>query len=440
MPVDLSQAGPPHPYPASGPRLLPWLGIWVLCCALGAAVVLLAWPSGVPASGAGFWLSIVGAPNALFAVLLGIARAGYETEYLHALYHNQHRQAWLGKRVADAQRPLQVLAAAYYLPLDGEPLAQVVAAGNVLIKSQKPRGGGGNGLVMHTQLPEPIPAAVEEIDTIGSTDTSEAIQAIGDDTAETEPPAPPMPGDGFGDVLSRLFIPLAHTLHRLSRRGAALAPAVRLLSSAPDPDQTRLRQLHAVLAEYSLDALDCDLAPVTTGLMLADAWLDAGETRPLLVIAAEWHDTPPAGSTEGGVALLLDPGKRPLPTDIPVIAALHRPAAAPLDALADGLSTALLWGKSEPAAVACAWISGLGAEHDAALARAFGQASLAVVTDWKAQRHPDRILGHAGAAAGWLSVAAAIESATEGPQLIVNQTQTVESAVLFAYPQPPHED
>jgi hypothetical protein len=49
--------------------------------------------------------------------------------------------------------------------------------------------------------------------------------------------------------------------------------------------------------------LACEAALDTDGLMLIDTWLDAADKRALLVLAATWHEVPPAGSTEAAVAV-----------------------------------------------------------------------------------------------------------------------------------------
>ncbi|WP_244817625.1 hypothetical protein [Caballeronia sp. Lep1P3] len=77
MPVDLSEVGEPYPYPSHGPRLLPWLGIWFACCAVGVPLILLAWPASEPASGVGFWAAVIGGPQVVFLALLCIGRVSY---------------------------------------------------------------------------------------------------------------------------------------------------------------------------------------------------------------------------------------------------------------------------------------------------------------------------------------------------------------------------
>lgn len=83
MPVDFSPAGRPSAYPRRI-RFWPSALAWFVCNVIGPVIVLLAWPKGELASGPKFWGWIVGAPNGLFVVLLGFARAGYEVLWYRA--------------------------------------------------------------------------------------------------------------------------------------------------------------------------------------------------------------------------------------------------------------------------------------------------------------------------------------------------------------------
>ncbi|MFL9903875.1 hypothetical protein PQR71_38090 [Paraburkholderia fungorum] len=431
MPVDLTRGGQPSAYPAHGPRFLPWLGIWALCFASGACAALLLWPAHTPTQGAWFWLCVVGAPNALFALLFGVARTGYETAYLHALYRNQHRQNWLRERIAGAQRPLYVLGYAYHLPLGDNALAPTIIAGESIMTAQKPRNGAGH--ILHTRLPDIEPTVMHEPDVDQGETASEDGAAKTTDLSEVARVKP----DGFGLVIQQLLSPLAATVHVLSQSGPQSMPVVRLVTARPDNASSRVQLVREALSHHRLPPLACNAASADDGLMLADTWLDAREQRPLLVIAAEWYDAPPpTGSTEGGVAILLCADA----SAAQAVGTLHRPVATALNTLEEDLPMAALWGKAMAEEVRHAWISGIGAEHDGDLTHAFGEASLTGIASTDAQHFPDRILGHAGAAAGWLAIVAAVESGTAGPQLIINQTQTVQAAVLYAHPKTTHED
>lgn len=94
-------------------------------------------------------------------MLLGIARAGYRANYLHGLYRNQHRQAWLHERGAYAQQPLHMLGFTYYFPLEGHTLAQIITEEKPLIKVQMPRVGSER--VAHTLFPDGEPLLEEPL-------------------------------------------------------------------------------------------------------------------------------------------------------------------------------------------------------------------------------------------------------------------------------------
>jgi hypothetical protein len=182
-----------------------------------------------------------------------------------------------------------------------------------------------------------------------------------------------------------------------------------------------------------LPPLPCHTVPATDSLLVADAWLDAHEHRPLLVIAATWHDAkPPANSCEACVAVLLDSGFYKLPEPVNVIGSLHRPVAGELSALGDLFANASIWGKVAGADVKRAWITGLDTEHDTALLAGLREASLSAIATQEAQRRPDRIVGDAAAVNGWLSMAASLGSGEPGPHLIVDRAQ---AAILHVYPQ-----
>ncbi|CAE6827738.1 hypothetical protein R69927_00967 [Paraburkholderia domus] len=445
MPVDLSPAGPPRAYPTNQPRLVPWLIGWALYNGIGSAVALLLWPAGTPASGPWFWFCVVGIPNGLFFITLGIARAGYEALWFRAHYWNMHRRKWLTSRVRYAQQPLQVLGVGYCLPLDGKELAKALAGTTSVMKAQAPRSG--TGTVVHGRFADDDPLLAEPSETAPPSADEEAMS----DVATQEPTdAPVLIHEEVPPVvrmLAQTLDTLGPSLHALSQYGPTYAPAVRVLASA-ETANTRVEQVRHALQVAGLPALECLAAPASDGLMVADAWLDAGEKRPLLVIAAEWHEAlPSVGSTEGSIAVLLGPGVFVLPEPVKVVATLHRPVAGELTVLADILANAVLWGKADAPAIHPAWISGLEDSHETDLLAALKNASLTGVTELESQRRADSLIGRAGAAGGWLSIAAAVEAATTGPHLILHtpqHTQTAQAAILYVSPAmdltPPHDE
>ncbi|WP_350260390.1 type VI secretion IcmF C-terminal domain-containing protein [Paraburkholderia bonniea] len=365
MPINLSAAGTPGRYPSRLPHLISWFVVWAACCGAGIVITLLLWPPGKSTQSAWFGFCIAGVPNLVFLLLIGIARAGYETQYLHALHWNQHRREWLRRQVKRARQPLYVLACSSYLPLDGKGLAQAVMEAKPLLRAQPPRTG--IGLIEHLRLPDIVPIAISgEEDAFDAADKD--IEANGDAGTKGL--------DGIDHIIEQVLAPLADTLHALCQPGVKYLPVVRLLTVIRSAEnEPRLQQVRHALACLGLPPFECKVAAAAEDLMLADTWLDAREPGPLLVMALEWHDaTPPSGSTEGGVAVLL--GAQAAVGPVTAVGTLHRPVACSLDNLGGNLRMAMLWGKAVAAKIHTVWVSGFDVRDDIALAHAFDDASL----------------------------------------------------------------
>ncbi|MCP3719728.1 hypothetical protein [Paraburkholderia sp. CNPSo 3281] len=412
MPVDLSPGGRPTGYP---PRMRFWLwaATWFVFNVFGPLFVLLAWPKGEPARGLEFWSWMVGAPNGVFLVLLGFARAGYEVLWYRAYWRNHHRDRWLRERVRFAQRPLHVVSAGYCLPLAGKSLAEVLAGKHSLLKTQSARHGSGkvscNRFEDHDPLLAGLPVAGEE-------------ESEGGDAGVLMEVAPAV------QMIRVALEPLVGNIQALTRYEKPYWPQVRVLAG-PETAARRLAQVREALRLAALPPLDVQAVPETDGLLVADGWLDARESRPLLAVAAAWYDDAiDEGCAEGCSAVLLDPGYFRLPPEVRHKAALHRPVQG-LDGEAEyGFANAAIWGKAKAAAVTRAWITRPVERSDRALAAAGFQAA----SKDAAQHRLDRIVGNVGAANGLLAIAAAIEAgATDGPQLVVDGLQ---SAILHVIP------
>lgn len=432
MPVDLSEVGPRYPYPAHGPRLLPWLGIWLACCALGVPLILLAWPANEPASGPSFLCAVIGVPNFVFLVLLCIARIGYEALWTFAHNRNQARARRLAECLRTAQKPLQVLGVGYCVPSVTSNLADIVNEKKPLLKSQGPRDGVGH--VVHNRFEEgvwseePVPAP--------------ELAAEWDDESDSKPDtAMPESPRRIATVVFKLVNaigPLVPALQALSQYGPQYAPLVRVLAP-PDQAVNAKQHAHDALRLAGLPELDCAAVADAQGLMVADDWLDARERRALLVLTYVWHDTrPPERSSEGAVAVLLNAGFYQLPESVQAVATLHRPIEdeAQVKTLRELVLNAALWGKIEPREITHAWLTRLDADHDRTLLDELKKAAFTGIATHETHRRLDRFMGDAGAATPWLSIAAAIESGATGPHLILDRTQ---AAVFHVQQQAPHD-
>jgi hypothetical protein len=379
----------------------------------GPVFVLLAWPKGESARGLEFWSWMVGAPNGVFLVLLGFARAGYEVLWYRAYWRNHHRDRWLAEKMQVAQRPLHVVGAGYCLPLAGKSLAEALAGKQSLLKMQSARHGPGkvscNRFEDHDPLLSGLPVAGEE-------------ESEGGDAGVLMEVAPAV------QMIRVALEPLVGNIQALTRYEKPYWPQVRVLAG-PETSALRLAQVREALRLAALPPLDVQAVTATDGLLVADSWLDARDHRPLLAVAAAWYDEAiDEGCAEGCTAVLLDPGYFRLPPEIRHKGALHRPIQA-IDGEAEyGFANAAIWGKARAAAVTRAWITRPVENCDRALAAAGFQAAAKDA----GQCRIDRIVGNAHAANGLLAIAAAIEAgASDAPQLIVDGLQ---SAILHVIP------
>jgi hypothetical protein len=423
MSVELSQAGRPSAYPRR-PRFWPWwLCIWLACTVLGAVIVPLSWPKGERAAGAWFWFCVIGIPNGFFGLLFAIQRVGYEAMWYRAYHRNVHRDRWLAERIRVAQKPLRVLGVGYCLPLNGQTLAQAIEAGERLPRRQQPRSG--SGLVEHCRFDDP-PPNFGEPDVTDLAEESVFVSMV--DAAPKKPLAPLVAK--IADALESI----ATSLHALARYERTHWPQVRVLAE-PGEEALREQEVRDALHLAGLPPLIVQSVPASQGLLLADAWLDVHEARPLLVVAAAWHEGQPvAGSTEGCLAVLLDAGFYHLPGNVPVIANLHRPVAGKAGEIEYCFANAVIWGSAGFTDVTRAWITRAVERCN----RALRIANLDAIAKSEAQCEVARIVGDFGSASGWLSIAAAIEcGATEGAQLIIDGEQ---STILHVLPRAPGKD
>jgi len=372
---------------------------------------LLLWPKGEPAGGAWFLLCTAGVSNGIFVLLFAIARAGYDAMWYRAHYRNRHRDAWLARHIRLGRKPLRVLGVGYSLPLGGQTLAQVINTGTRLPRPQLQRSG--SSAIEHCRFDEPALMLNDP-----------RIAAFPYESENETAAALPQPVALLALRIAAALEPLAASLRALTRYEAAWWPQVRVLAETGE-GATREQQVRDALRIAGLPPLAVEAVPAEDGLLVADAWLDAHERRPLLLIAPAWHERqPPVGSTEGCICALLDAAFYRLPGDVRVFGTLHRPVEGKSEEAEYGFANAALWGTANVASVARAWITRPVERCN----RALRIANLDGVANCEAQCEPARIVGDAGNASGWLSIVAAIEcDAADGPQLVVDG---IQSAIL----------
>ncbi|MEX3937450.1 hypothetical protein AB4Y32_37950 [Paraburkholderia phymatum] len=356
-----------------------------------------------------FWCCVVVFPNLAFLCLFAIARVGHEAQWYRAHYRNILRKEWLNKRIGEAQRPFQVLGIGYSLPLGGLTLSDVIKSGKTLTRSRAPRSG--SGMVIHNRFDD-----TSTYEMLATEDVS-----LGEDL---HPPAESRhPSTSVATVVMKLVEalgPVSQTLLALSQYDRSYWPAVRVLA-IPEEAELVQQQVKDALRIARLPELECDTASASDSMMIVDAWLDANERRPLLIVAMKWHDaTPPERSSEGCIAVVLAPTFYQLPNDVHVAGSLHRPVAGEIGTLGDVLENATLWGNVNPASLRHVWITGIDQEHDRSLLNTLHTRSFSAIATMEKQSRPDRVIGDGAALNPWISVAAALECCYEGPQFIVD--------------------
>ncbi|MFP3756470.1 hypothetical protein D3C81_840590 [compost metagenome] len=409
MPIDYAKAGSEIALP-NRTRQRQWVLLWVFCSALGAAAAVFLWPTDKPAQGAHFWFAIVAAPQIVFALVLGWFRHSYESAHLAAHYHNQHREEYLSGLISRSQVPLHIVASSHCVPSPDLSLSQVLITGKSQMAARRVRHGAD--LIRHSPLPE------------WDEELSESKQECADGALL----------DRFDVLLERLLAPVLDALVALRQHGGRYVPEIRLVDDSVATAKNRLRQLRRVLDANGLDDLEADVvdAKNARSLLLADKWLDREPSSPLLLVATQLHEFPPEESAEAGTALLMVPESLALPGGVHSLGKLHRPVQCPLHALKEGGAEALRAGSASPDEIKRLWIAGVDSAADAAVAKGLADAGLTQLSDPGRQHHLDRILGHAGVAAGWIAVCAAIESEDAGPQLVLSEGGDMQLAVVYS--------
>jgi len=171
-----------------------------------------------------------------------------------------------------------------------------------------------------------------------------------------------------------------------------------------------------------------------SGLSVIDRWLNTciKDKAMLLIVGLQFNPPNSDKTAEAGVALLL--GNRLTQKALEPLALLHRPDAAPSGELSEGMNMAAYNVPLKENIVKNLWLAGLTGEQRAEVI-ACQKAHPAQSVEDEAVISLDTSMGHAGAAAPWLAIAAATEIArqTQSPQMIIcgDTTQNVLWSTLI---------
>lgn len=171
-----------------------------------------------------------------------------------------------------------------------------------------------------------------------------------------------------------------------------------------------------------------------SGLSVINRWLNMRfkVKAMLLIVGLQFNPGDSDNTAEAGVALLL--GNRLTQEAFEPLALLHRPDAAPSGELSEGMSMAAYNVPLKENIVKNLWLAGLTSEQRVEVVKC-QNAHPAQSVEAEAVISLDTSMGHAGAAAPWLAIAAATEIArqTRSPQMIIcgDTTQNVVWSTLI---------
>jgi len=171
-----------------------------------------------------------------------------------------------------------------------------------------------------------------------------------------------------------------------------------------------------------------------SGLSVIDRWLNVRikDKAMLLIVGLQIDPVVSNNTAEAAVALLL--GNRLTQETLEPVALLHRPDAAPSGELSEGMNMAAYNVPLKENIVKNLWLAGLTGKQRAEVIGCQNAHPAQSVED-DAVISLDTSMGHAGAAAPWLAIAAATEIArqTQSPQMIIcgDTTQNVLWSTLI---------
>lgn len=335
-----------------------------------------------------FWWLALGAPAALWLASGVMRLLVWLLQNITANGFDKKRERWILGETRKARRALQVLNVSFITAHPHEDPREVVQA-----------------LISHQNIIRSQPDWKEE--------DGQRLTRFNADNEQT--------ADGMiRHLFSRLISDLP--VNRFSER-SQLVVAFDLSSSLPEEsirdiwkEAWQEADIHCA-AEYT----QCQ------GLAMIDHWLDhrIKQDVMLLVVALQIMPDETDYSAEAAVALLL--GNRLTQNTLSPLALLHRPDPSLPGQLGSGMNMAAYNVPLKNNIISQLWLAGLsGSQHEDIIVSQNAHPAGAVESE--AVISLDGLIGHAGAAAPWLAIAAAASAAeiTQIPQLIISGERAMD--------------
>lgn len=330
-----------------------------------------------------FWLIALGVPATLWSAVVGGRLTIWMLKDMKANGFDKCREAWILSETRRARRALQILDVAFTTGHLAERQSDVA-----------------NELLNNTRL---ITAQSNWLGSKGM--RMSRIAAHSNDTPSS--------------LITRLFEQLIEKLSlRLTLCSDKTSLSVFFDISSIVPRSEVLRLWEKAWAESEMPFPIEYLGGAGPGVI--DNWLNIHfkESAMLLVVALQVAPTNADNSAEAGVTLLF--GNRLTQETLPPLALLHRPDPSSVDGLESGMRMAAYNVPIKDGIVRHLWLSGLNDQQHAQVV-VHQKKSPAQAVEGDSVINLDSAMGHAGAAAPWLAIAAATEIAqrTQSPQMII---------------------
>nr|WP_314420922.1 hypothetical protein [uncultured Erwinia sp.] len=328
-----------------------------------------------------FWMFAIGTPVVVWIVTFGFRMWFWSLQDSKANGFDQRREQWILSETRRARRALQVLNTTFITGHQEDEQASVAVKmlnnRSIIISQSDWKGKKSRRLSRITTEQEDTPELV--ISRLFS-------ELIAD-----------LPVDLFPDNASLVVI--------LDISSSLSFPAVR------DTWQEAWQESGITCAVEYIDS---------NGPGIVNHWLDhrIKDEAMLFIVGLQIDPIVSNNTAEAAVALLL--GNRLTQEALEPLAFLHRPDAAPSGELSEGMNMAAYNVPLKENIVKNLWLAGLRGEQRAEVI-ACQNAHPAQSVEDEAIISLDTSMGHAGAAAPWLAIAAATEIArqTQSPQMII---------------------
>ncbi|MCA8241759.1 hypothetical protein [Burkholderia sp. AU32262] len=396
MALDFSSLPREKPVPDKSPSRILWASVFIVLTAVGALAVLMLWPEGEPTRTPWFWICVSVYPTVFSAFVVSRRYRAYELECAKVRAWNDACRKYNAQAFARESVPMLVLAAVARVTADDTEngIDQIV----------------GGTMRLHAK------ASKHEANESVSARWFEPIEArlAADDEERHD------------RVLEWLYERLLNDLKATLNALPADLP-LRVLLDVPGHvgESDVVEQWRKEWRRHGLRFARTDRAPEALDLMTVDSWLD-DRNGPLhrhavLLVSVALNRViaaPPAsGSAEAGVGLLLVSDALASRFGLRPIAAFHRPRRAGNDDPGHALTYGIRWGGATPDEIGALWMTGFDGQAAGSVRTALGAGTPEatpeeVVTEFEL----DRIVGKAGASAGWLAAACAAYTADRSPK------------------------